>query len=66
MAARDGNKHDLQLLMDNAKFQLLEQDAQERGLKTTALARDAEHEWLSMNANPDLSKGWQLMTASNC
>lgn len=54
MPIRHGNKHYLQVLMDNAKFQLLEQCAQERGMKTTALARDAVYEWLSRNVDPEL------------
>jgi len=54
MPSRHGNKHYLQLLMDNAKYQLLEQCAQERGVRTTALARDAVYEWLSKNVEPEL------------
>jgi len=54
MPVRHGNKHYLQVLMDNAKYQLLEQCAQERGVRTTALARDAVYEWLSMNVDPEL------------
>ena len=54
MPIRHGNKHYLQVLMDNAKFQLLEQCAQQRGMKTTALARDAVYEWLSRNVDPEL------------
>lgn len=54
MPSRHGNKHDLQLLMDNAKYQLLEQCAQERGVRTTALARDAVYEWLSRNVDPQV------------
>lgn len=51
MPSRHGNKHYLQLLIDNAKYQLLEQCAQERGVRTTALARDAVYEWLSRNVD---------------
>ena len=40
--------------MDNAKYQLLEQCAQERGIRTTALARDAVYEWLSRNVDPQV------------
>jgi hypothetical protein len=61
MPARHGNKHCLQLLMDNAKFQLLEQYARERGIRTTALARDAVYEWLSMNVDPELFQAANLI-----
>jgi hypothetical protein len=61
MAVRHGNKHYLQILMDNAKFELLEQCAQERGVKTTALARDAVYEWLSTNVDPELFQAANLI-----
>jgi hypothetical protein len=61
MAVRHGNKHYLQILMDNAKFELLEQCAQERGVKTTALARDAVYEWLSTNIDPELFQAANLI-----
>ncbi|MCP9810184.1 hypothetical protein KBY58_12155 [Cyanobium sp. HWJ4-Hawea] len=40
--------------MDIAKYQLLEQCAQERGVKTSTLARDAVYEWLSRNVDAEL------------
>jgi hypothetical protein len=61
MAVRHGNKHYFQILMDNAKFELLEQCAQERGVKTTALARDAVYEWLSTNVDPELFQAANLI-----
>jgi hypothetical protein len=61
MPVRHGNKHYLQVLMDNAKYQLLEQCAQERGVRTTALARDAVYEWLSKNVDPDLFHAANLL-----
>jgi hypothetical protein len=61
MAARHGNKHYLQVLMDNAKYQLLEQCAQERGVRTTALARDAVYECLSKNVDPGLFQAANLI-----
>ena len=61
MPIRHGNKHYLQVLMDNAKFQLLEQCAQERGMRTTALARDAVYEWLSRNVDPELFNAANLI-----
>jgi hypothetical protein len=61
MPVRHGNKHYLQILMDNAKFELLEQCAQERGVKTTALARDAVYEWLSTNVDPELFQAANLI-----
>ncbi len=47
--------------MDNAKFQLLEQCAQERGVRTTALARDAVYEWLSRNVDAELFNAANLI-----
>lgn len=47
--------------MDNAKFQLLSQCAQERGVRTTALARDAVYEWLSRNVDPELFQAANLI-----
>ena len=61
MPIRHGNKHYLQVLMDNAKFQLLEQCAQGRDMKTTALARDAVYEWLSRNVEPELFQAANLI-----
>lgn len=61
MPIRHGNKHYLQVLMDNAKFQLLDQCAQERGVRTTALARDAVYEWLSRNVDPELFQAANLI-----
>ena len=61
MPVRHGNKHYLQVLMDNAKYQLLEQCAQERGVRTTALARDAVYEWLSKNVDPELFQAANLI-----
>ena len=61
MPVRHGNKHYLQVLMDNAKYQLLEQCAQERGVRTTALARDVVYEWLSKNVDPELFQAANLI-----
>jgi len=54
MPTRYKNKQCLQVLIDNAKFQLLEQCAQDRGMKTSALARLAVYDWLSRNVDPEL------------
>jgi hypothetical protein len=61
MPVRHGNKHYLQVLLDNAKYELLEQCAQARGMRTTALARDAVYEWLSMNVDPELFQAANLI-----
>lgn len=61
MPVLHGNKRCLQVLMDNAKYQLLEQCAQERGMRTTALARDAVYEWLSRNVDPELFQAANLI-----
>lgn len=54
MATRQGNKYYMQVLLDPGKYQLLESAAKERGVKITALARDAIYHWLSENTNPDI------------
>ena len=54
MQIRHGNKKSLPVLIDNAKFQLLEQCAQDRGMNTTSMARFAIYDWLSKNSDPDL------------
>lgn len=61
MPSRHGNKHYLQLLIDNAKYQLLEQCAQERGVRTTALARDAVYEWLSRNVDAQVFQAANIL-----
>ena len=52
MATKHGNKVYLQLLLDPAKALLLERKAQDQGVKTTALAREAIYYWLSSVTDP--------------
>jgi hypothetical protein len=47
MASKHGNKIYFQLLLDPARALLLEQQAQDKGVKATALARAAIYEWLA-------------------
>ena len=61
MARQHGNKQYLQVLLDNAKYQLLEQCAQERAVRVSALARDAVYEWLSKNVDPELFQAANLI-----
>jgi len=51
---RHGNKHYTQVLLDGAKFTLLESIAESRGIKVTALARDIIYKWLGENVVPEL------------
>ena len=65
MSLKHGNKHYFQLLLDTAKFKLLEKCAEERGVRVSALARDAVYEWLSMNVDPDLFHEANLIDDAN-
>jgi hypothetical protein len=47
--------------MDSAKYHLLEQCAQERRVRTTALARDAVYEWLYKNVVSELFQAANLI-----
>tara|TARA_Y100001968_G_scaffold207515_1_gene190723 strand:+ start:1140 stop:1403 length:264 start_codon:yes stop_codon:yes gene_type:complete len=46
MALNHGNKKYVQLLLDPSRFMLIEQIAKDKGLKTTALMRQAIYDWL--------------------
>tara|TARA_Y100001968_G_C19361807_1_gene720232 strand:+ start:383 stop:643 length:261 start_codon:yes stop_codon:yes gene_type:complete len=46
MALNHGNKKYVQLLIDPSRFMLIEQIAKDKGLKTTALMRQAIYDWL--------------------
>ena len=54
MATKHGNKVYLQLLLEPAKALLLEQQANDRGVKATALAREAIYFWLSSVTDPEV------------
>ena len=46
MALNHDNKKYVQLLIDPSRFMLIEQIAKDKGLKTTALMRQAIYDWL--------------------
>ena len=54
MATKHGNKVYLQLLLAPAKALLLEQQANDRGVKAPALAREAIYFWLSSVTDPEV------------
>lgn len=54
MANKHGNKVYLQILLDPAKALLLEQQAQDQGVRTTALAREAIYSWLNSVTDPSV------------
>ena len=47
MGTKHGNKINFQLLLDPAWALLLEQQARDKGVKATAIAREAIYDWLS-------------------
>ena len=46
MARNHGNKKYVQLLLDPSRFMLIEQIAQDKGMKPNALLRQAIYDWL--------------------
>ena len=46
MATKHGNKVYIQLLLDPARASLLQKLADEKGLKLSAIARDAVYSWI--------------------
>ena len=46
MATKHGNKVYIQLLLDPARALLLEQIAEDKGMKISALARQAIYDWV--------------------
>ena len=53
MATKHGNKVYIQLLLDPARASLLQKLADEKGLKLSALARDAIYSWVGSNTKPE-------------
>jgi len=54
MAIKHGNKIYYQVLLDPARAMLLEQLADDKGLKATALARQAIYDWLYLMSEPEV------------
>ena len=46
MVRKHGNKIYKQLLLDPAKFEILDEIAKQRGIKATALIREVVYEWI--------------------
>ena len=51
MATKHGNKVYIQLLLDPARALLLEQIAEDKGIKVSALARQAIYDWVLRQLN---------------
>ena len=56
MAIRHGNKVYIQILLDPARASFLQQIAEEKGVKLSALARDAIYSWVSSMTEPEAFK----------
>ena len=54
MATKHGNKVYFQLLLDPARALLLEQQAKDKGVKASALAREAIYDWLHSVTEPTI------------
>ena len=52
MATKHGNKVYIQLLLDPARASLLQELADEKGMKPSALARDAIYSWVGSHTEP--------------
>lgn len=61
MATRHGIKYFLKVLMVNAKYELLLQCTEERGVRTTALAGDDVYKGLSNNVGPEFFQAANLI-----
>lgn len=49
MPLKHGNKRYMQILLDNARYELLENKACKNGMRVTGLARQAIYEWIERN-----------------
>ena len=56
MATKHGNKVYIQLLLDPARALLLEQIAEDKGMKLSALARQAIYDWVGFMTEPEVFK----------
>ena len=54
MGTKHGNKINFQFLLDPARALLLEQQAKDKGVKATDLAREAIYDWLSSVTEPKI------------
>ena len=52
MPLQHGNKRYMQVLLDNARYAILESQATKLNIRVTALARQVVYEWLEKNADP--------------
>ena len=61
MATRPGNKVYIQVLLDPARASFLQQIAEEKGVKLSALARDAIYSWVSSMTEPEAFKAAEVL-----
>jgi hypothetical protein len=52
MPLQHGNKRYMQVLLDSARYAILEKQATKLNVRVTALARQVVYEWLVQNADP--------------
>ena len=65
MGTKHGNKINFQLLLDPACALLLEQQARDKGVKATALAREAIYDWLSSVTEPTIMEAAESIDHSS-
>ena len=61
MALQHGNKIYLQVLLDPARGLVLQQIAKDKGIKTTALARQAIYDWLELMTEEHVMKAAEAL-----
>lgn len=61
MATKHGNKVYIQILLDPARALLLEQIASDKGVRLTALARQAIYDWVGFMTEPEVFKAAEAM-----
>ena len=61
MASKHGNKVYFQMLLDPARALLLEQQAKDKGVKATALARTAIYEWLASTTDASVMEAAEAL-----
>ena len=61
MSTQHGNKVYFQVLLDPARALLLTQKASDKGVKATALAREAIYQWLATTTDPSLINAAETM-----
>ena len=61
MGTRPGNKIYIQVLLDPARASFLQQIAEEKGVKLSALAREAIYSWVISMTEPEAYKAAEVL-----